>query len=183
MKGIYLFACKARHKNYDLDYNDIDEKYGCNILGDAMNVDLSNYDYIIASPPCNWWSKANPYYKTSEYALSTKHLLPDIIMKLGKQEKPFIIENVKNIKRMKENGIFELIRKYSLYYCFVGRHIYISNILVGLQCHQQQDFVIHGKRINNDGYNQGGKNVFDVVEIFLKYIHGEQEYIFEDGLF
>ena len=22
MKGIYLFACKARHENYDLDYAD-----------------------------------------------------------------------------------------------------------------------------------------------------------------
>ena len=126
MKGIYLFACKARHTKYNLDYNDIDEKYGCNILGDAMNVDLTPYDFIIASPPCNWWSKANPYYKKSKYALNTKHLLPDIIEKLGKQEKPFIIENVKNVKRMKENGIFNLIRKYSLYYCFVGRHIYIK---------------------------------------------------------
>ena len=89
MKCIYLFACKARHNEYNLDYNDIDERYGCNILGDAMNVDLTNYDYIIASPPCNWWSKANPYYKTSEYALNTKHLLPDIIAKLGGIGKTF----------------------------------------------------------------------------------------------
>ena len=126
MKGIYLFACKARHENYNLDYNDIDKKYDCNIIGDAMGVDLNPYDYIIASPPCNYWSKANPYYKTSEYSLNTKHLLPDIIEKLGKQEKPFIVENVKNVKRMKENGIFNLINKYSLYYCFVGRHIYIK---------------------------------------------------------
>ena len=54
---------------------------------------------------------------------------------------------------------------------------------MGLQCYQQQDFKYGGKRINNDGYNQGGKNVFNVIEIFLKYIHGEQKYIFEDGLF
>ena len=60
---------------------------------------------------------------------------------------------------------------------------YISNILVGLRCPQQQDFKIHGKRINNDGYNQGGKNVFDVIEIFLRYINGKQEFVFEDGLF
>lgn len=53
MKGIYLFACGARHENYDLDYNDIDGKYGCNITGDAMKVPLKPYDFIIASPPCN----------------------------------------------------------------------------------------------------------------------------------
>ena len=50
MKGIYLFACRARHENYDLDYNDIDGKYGCNITGDAMKVSLKPYDFIIASP-------------------------------------------------------------------------------------------------------------------------------------
>ena len=59
MKGIYLFACRARHENYDLDYNDIDGKFGCNITGDAMKVNLKSYDFIIASPPCNWWSKAS----------------------------------------------------------------------------------------------------------------------------
>ena len=91
-----------------------------------MKVSLKPYDLIIASPPCNWWSKANPYYKTSQYALNTKHLLPDIINKLGKQDKPFIIENVKNKKRMLENGIFDLIIKYDLCYQFVGRHIYIK---------------------------------------------------------
>lgn len=36
MKGIYLFACGARHDNYDLDYNDIDGKYGCNITGEPV---------------------------------------------------------------------------------------------------------------------------------------------------
>ncbi len=34
------------------------------------------------------------------------------------------IENVKNKKRMLENGIFDLIIKYDLCYQFVGRHIY-----------------------------------------------------------
>ena len=129
MKGIYLFACKARHENYNLDYNDIGGKFSCNITADAMKVNLKSYDFIIASPPCNWWSKANPYYKTSQYALSTKHLLPDTIEKLSKLGKPFIIENVKNKKRMLENGIFDLIIKYNLNYQFVGRHIYQTLLL------------------------------------------------------
>lgn len=67
-----------------------------------LDVNLSPYDYIIATPPCNWWSKANPYYKKSTYSLSTKHLLPDTIIKLGSQNKPFIIENVINKKGLQK---------------------------------------------------------------------------------
>ena len=183
MKGVYLFACKARHKNYNLDYNDIVPIYNCDLICDAMQVDLSNYDFIIASPPCNYWSKANPYYRTSKYSLETKHLLPDIIEKLSYLNKPFIIENVKNIKRMRENGIFEIVRKNSLYYQFVGRHIYISNVLCDLSCKQHQDFVYGGKRINNDGYNQGGSNVYIVIEKWLKFVCNKNIPGFENGLF
>lgn len=171
MKGIYLASCKARHEKYDLIYNDIDPKYKPDIVGDMLQVDLTPYDFIIASPPCNWWSKANPYYKTSKYALETKHLLPDTIIKLSESGKPFIIENVKNIKRMAENGIFDLINKYGLFYQFVGRYIYIYNgLLIDLNCEQIQDFVYGGKRVNKDGYNQGGTNVYNVIEIWLKQI-------------
>ena len=171
MKGIYLASCKARHEKYDLIYNDIDPKYKPDIVGDMLQVDLTPYDFIIASPPCNWWSKANPYYKTSKYALETKHLLPDTIIKLSESGKPFIIENVKNIKRMAENGIFDLINKYGLFYQFVGRHIYIYNgLLIDLNCEQIQDFVYGGKRVNKDGYNQGGTNVYNVIEIWLMQI-------------
>lgn len=127
MKGIYLAACKARHPNYDIVYNDIDERYDPDITGDMLSINLDPYDFIIASPPCNWWSKANPYYKKSKYALETKHLLPDIISLIGEyyRDKPFIIENVKNLKRMNENGIFDLCNKYGFLYYIVGRHIYI----------------------------------------------------------
>ena len=172
MKGIYLASCKARHEKYNLIYNDIDPKYKPDIVGDMLQVDLTPYDFIIASPPCNWWSKANPYYKTSKYALETKHLLPDTIIKLSESGKPFIIENVKNIKRMAENGIFDLINNYGLFYQFVGRHIYIYNgLLIDLNCEQIQDFVYGGKRVNKDGYNQGGTNVYNVIEIWLKQIN------------
>ena len=171
MKGVYLASCKARHKNYQIDYNDVDNRYNPDILGDMLQVDLRPYDFIIASPPCNWWSKANPYYKTSKYALATKHLLPETIKKLAESGKPFIIENVKNIKRMSENGIFNLINKYGLFYQFVGRHIYIYNdILIDLNCEQIQDFKYGGRRVNKDGYNQGGTNVHNVIELWLRNI-------------
>lgn len=172
MKGIYLAACKARHKNYNIDYQDIDPKFKCQLGGDMLDIDISGYDFIIATPPCNWWSKANPYYKTSEYALKTKHLLPDTIEKLGKQEKPFIIENVINKKRFSENGIFDIINKYKLNYYYVGRHIYITNVQADAitQVEQHQDFRYGGVRVNKDGYNQGGSNVYAVIEKWLEII-------------
>ena len=84
MQGIYLAACKARHLGYDIVYQDVDAKYHCDIGGDMLEVDLSPYDFIIATPPCNWWSQANPYYWFSEYALKTRHLLPLTLIKLSK---------------------------------------------------------------------------------------------------
>ena len=52
-----------------------------------------------------------------------------------------------------------------------------------LQCYQHQDFKHGGRRVNNDGYNQGGSNVHAVIEKFLKYIHGRKDHVFENGLF
>lgn len=79
-------------------YQDINGKR--DIDGDMLDVDVSRYDYIIATPPCNWWSQANPYYWKSEYALKTRHLLPLMLIKLGKQDKPFVIECVKKPKEI-----------------------------------------------------------------------------------
>ena len=93
MKGIYLASFKAIHENHDIVYQDINGKR--DISGDMMNVDLTPYDYIIATPPCNWWSRANYRRDSSQYALETKHLLIDILDKLIKLGKPFIVENVK----------------------------------------------------------------------------------------
>lgn len=82
MKGIYLAAFKASHPNYDIVYQDINGKR--DIGGDMMEVDLTPYDFIIATPPCNWWSRANYRRDKSPYALETKHLLPDIIEKVAR---------------------------------------------------------------------------------------------------
>ena len=93
MKGIYLASFKALHENHNIIYQDINGER--DIGGDMMNVDLTPYDYIIATPPCNWWSRANYRRDSSQYALETKHLLIDILDKLVKLGKPFIVENVK----------------------------------------------------------------------------------------
>ena len=93
IKGIYLAAGRALHPNHDIIYQDIDGKR--DIGGDMLDIDISKYDYVIATPPCNWWSKANPYYWRSEYALKTRHLLPLILIKLAKADIPFVVECVK----------------------------------------------------------------------------------------
>ena len=55
MKGIYLAAFKAYHPNYDIVYQDINGKR--DIGGDMMDVDLTQFDFIIATPPCNYYSR------------------------------------------------------------------------------------------------------------------------------
>lgn len=170
-KGIYLGACRAYHPGYDITYQDIDGKR--DLGGDMLDVDLSQYDYIIATPPCNWWSKANPYYWRSEYSLRTRHLLPIMLMRLGKQTKPFVIECVKNLKRYRENNIFRICEMYSIKYQIVGRHVYFTNVDVSLECPQIQDFKIRGRRVNGDGYNQGGTNVHNCIELFLRKVAAE----------
>lgn len=177
MRGIYLAACKARHLDYNITYQDIDKKYKCDLGGDMLSIDLTPYDFIIATPPCNFWSRANAYWKTSKYSAETKHLLPSTIEMLGKQEKPFIIENVINRTRMTAYGVYDIIDKYKLRVYYVGRHIYITNIEAESikEVPQIQDFKYGGRRVNNDGYNQGGTNVHNVIEKWLEILFKTQE--------
>ena len=115
-KGIYLAACKARHDAHNIVYQDIEqERYNCDLGGDMLEVDLTPYDYIIASPPCNYYSRANYRRETSEYSQKTKHLLPGILEKLGKQQKPFIVENVRSPRLMQQQGVFDISNKYNIY--------------------------------------------------------------------
>ena len=70
-----------------------------------------------------------------------------------------------------------------LYIINLLEDIYISNVLCDLSCKQHQDFVYGGKRINNDGYNQGGSNVYIVIEKWLKFVCNKNIPVFENGLF
>lgn len=171
MIGVYLAAARARHNDYNIIYNDYDKKFNCDLTCDMMSVDLEKYDFVIASPPCNYWSIARGN-RLSDYSKNTKHLLPDIIDKCINLGKPFIIENVKNNKRFLENNLFN-----KKCYCFiVGRHTYWTNLYIpDIQfLHQRQDFKTHGKVIKYndmiDNYHQGGYNVYVVIEYFLNYL-------------
>lgn len=170
MRGIYLAAYKAEHPNHNIVYQDINGKR--DIDGDMMEVDLTPYDYVIATPPCNWWSRANYRRDRSEYALKTKHLLIDIIDKLCSQDKPFIIENVKNRKQFTLHGLFNK----RCYVYFVGRHTYWTNIELKVDDIPQQQNSKYGGYWVEDVQNiqkrdrQGGLNVHLVIERFLETI-------------
>ena len=172
-KGIYLAACKARHTQYNIVYQDIEKKYGCDIGGDMLEIDLEEYDYIIATPPCNYWTKANPYYWHSVYAWKTLALLPLTLIKLAKTGKPFIVENVKNKKRFELYNIYRLCNFLNIRFIEIGRHTYFTNTPFDIACPQQQDFAYGGRRVNNDGYNQGGTNVYNVIEKWLSQLERE----------
>ena len=164
MKGIYLAAYQAYHGNYDIVYQDINGKR--DIDGDMLEIDLTPYDFIIATPPCNYWSRANYRREKSEYALKTKHLLPDILDKLRKLGKPYIVENVRNERLFKKYGILDKAD----YVYYVGRHTYFTNVpFNATNIKQEYDFSYGGKRLVKN--TQGGKNVHNIIEWWLKIIH------------
>ena len=173
MKKVIYLACGRAVLNYtNVIYNDIKEKR--DLSCDMLSIDLSDYDILIATPPCNFYSHARGNNPPSKYALSTKHLLPAIIDKFIKTGKPFIVENVKNAPLFKKLGLFNKN-------CFVymhGRHTYWTNVLfnpTGIP--QEHDF----KNIPGYGavrlksYVQGGKNVNDVFNYFLEVVLNTEE--------
>ena len=170
MKGIYLGACRAYHENYDLDYNDINEGYHINIVGDMLKVDLSKYDVLIATPPCNYYSRANWRRESSDYSLKTKHLLPGVLFRfLQNYDKPFIVENVRNYNMFKKCGIIDFCNKNGIFIYEYGRHTYFTNILLNLNGIDQIDDNIQNISNSKKTYREGGYNVHQVIEYFLKY--------------
>ena len=181
MKIIYLAAFKAEHPNYNITYQDINGKR--DIGGDMLKVDLNPYDVIIATPPCNYWSRANYRRETSEYSQKTKHLLPKILKKLSNQNKPFIVENVRSPILYEKAGLFNL----PIFMYIHGRHTYWTNIPFNpsnikqyneyqlMICKKLEDgtwFKSGQKYIGNmknmsSNNRQGGQNVHDVIEYWL----------------
>lgn len=163
MKGIYLAAFKANHPEYDIDYQDINGQR--DISGDMLEIDLTPYDFIIATPPCNYYSKARGNKKPSDYAEKTKHLLPSILNKLIQLDKPFIVENVRNKPAFMKIGLYNLS-------CFVyhhGRHTYWTNIMFNPKhVNQKYDFKYGGVALVKN--TQGGDNVHNVIEYWLENI-------------
>lgn len=169
MKIIYLAAGRAVLKHKNVVYNDYIEKR--DLQCDMMLVNLDDYDILIATPPCNYYSYARGNNPPSEYAKKTKHLLPDIIDKFIKTGKPFIVENVRNEPLFKKLGLYNkncLIYKH-------GRHTYWTNVFVNFQSiTQEHEF----KRVPGYGcirlksYVQGGKNVNDCLDYFVEIATG-----------
>lgn len=122
MRGVYLCSRLHRIPGCDIDYNDIVDYPGIDLCCDALDVDLSKYDFIIATPPCNYYSKANYRRDISDVAQSTKHLLPLILDKCIKAGKPFIVENVLN-KNL-------LPRLADVYWFQFNYHIFYTNELL-----------------------------------------------------
>lgn len=158
MKIIYLASYLANHPNYDIDYQDINGKR--DIGGDMMDVDLDPYDIIIATPPCNYWSRANYRRETSNYSQITKYLLPATILRLKTLGKPFIIENVINNQLMKQYGLMNC----GLFIYEHGRHTYWTNVPFNpTMIYQKADNINYIASKDR----QGGDNVHNVIEYWL----------------
>lgn len=99
---------------------------------------------------------------------------------MSKLNKPYIIENVINKKRFKENGIYEIAEESRCFIYYIGRHTYFTNIelkeeeILFLESKNRQDFKYGGKVIQYDDMkdkkHQGGYNVHLVIEYFLNKI-------------
>ena len=164
MKGIYLAAYKAHHPKYDIIYQDINGKR--DISGDMLDIDLTQYDFIITTPPCNYYSRARGNRPPSQYAKDTMHLLPEIIIELTGLHKPFIVENVRNKNLFRRLGLFRL----DCYVYEIGRHTYWTNHPFNpTNIKQINDFKTGGIRLHN--FVEGGYNVHNIIEYWLEIIH------------
>lgn len=163
MKVIYLASGHGVLDSvYDVTYNDY--YVPRDLVCDMMQVDLSAFDILIASPPCNYWSKANYRRDISTYAQSTKHLLPGILEKFIKAGKPFIVENVINKKLMKDiiNNL-----PFGVFYIELGRHCYFTNINFDISDLHFQCEHIKNLSVKN---RQGSGGVNTVFNRFLSCI-------------
>lgn len=164
MKGIYLCARKHRLSGYSLDYNDVVYYPGITLLCSCEDVDLASYDYIIATPPCNYYSKANYRREISKVALETKHLLPYCLDVCRRSGKPFIIENVENSSLLPKAD--------DLYVFTFGKHTFYTNVFflvpLGSEVSQYKANVCRNKRDDNF-------NVDLIIRIFLETIQADED--------
>ena len=164
MKVLYACCYKADLERDDIVYVDIIpslvKSKGEYICCDIRNVDFNEYDIIIATPSCNYYSRANYRRETSEYSQRTKDLLPLCINKAYATGKPFLVENVRNSTYMYNLDIPKdvMIIPY-------GRHTYFTNVIFNINEAEQ----INENIQNRSGTNrQGGYNVDSVIKVFMK---------------
>ena len=167
MNGVYLGSCTAFIPGYDIVYNDIIPYEHVSLCCDMLAVDLSSFDYILASPPCNFWSRANYRRFTSDYSQKTKHLLPSILKKCVGSGKPFIVENVRNYSMFKKYGIIDICEKNGIFIYEYGRHTYFTNIMINLNNIEQIKDNIQYK---SGLIREGGFNVNIIFKYFIDFI-------------
>lgn len=166
--GVLLGNEKTIHH---IDYVDIlkcdNKKNGNFIQEDIMNINLEDYDCIILSPPCNYYSRGNYRREQSKYALETKHLLPDLLDKCLRINKPFIIENVRNKPMFTTMGLYD---KSPFVYHLI-RHTYFSNVMLDISnIPQDYEYIQRSKRTKEHNSREGGINVERVFNHFIKVV-------------
>lgn len=163
LKGVYLCSREHRIPGYDIDYNDVVYRYQVDICCSCECINLGAYDYIIATPPCNFWSRANWRRYTSDVARLTKHLLPYCLSACLRIGKPFLIENVRSDNLFKE---FDDLSLQCYVYKF-GNHTFWTNIELDLSdlipIRQNKQYLSRKQRDNN-------YNVHIVIIRFLETI-------------
>lgn len=162
MKGVYLCAREHRIKGYDIDYNDIIAYDGINLLCSCEDVDLKKYDFIIATPPCNYYSRANYRRDISSIALATRHLLPYCLKAAMETRKPFLIENVVNASLLPQpSGCFAFVW---------GEHTFYTNVFFA---RPPRSFAVRQYKADLPwGHRDGNENVDIIIRCFLEAIHG-----------
>ena len=175
MKIVYLAAGIGQLKYKDVVYQD--KFVERDISGDMLEINLDPYDIIVATPPCNYYSRARGN-RLSKYAEATKHLLPDILNILTLAEKPFIVENVRNQKMFNDHGL----SKFQCNMYVFGRHTYWSNIDIDFSNIYQVENELNNKIVQSGvrkgkigtfappSQRQGGINVYYVIEHFLNTV-------------
>ena len=174
MLGLYLCARKHRLAGYNIVYNDIDKSFNCDITCDCREL-LNNdnlgkrFDYFIATPPCNYYSRANYRRNQSTVALMTKDLLPLCLKRLSFIGKPFLVENVLNDNLiLKDTCISKIISDNSIYYFKFGGHIFFTNIFI-FNFHKSWSHKQNKKNVCRNK-RDGNYNVDLVIKEFLSIV-------------
>lgn len=165
IKTIYLASGYAKLKAENVTYNDL--VVPRENRQHMLDVDLTQYDILIATPPCNFYSYARGASPPSKYALETAHLLLEIIIKFHETGKPFIVENVTNKTTL--DFIWAMSADLGLYRFKHARHTYITNIMFDVRSVAEEfDFDSSQKLLNPFNDRQGGYQVSAVFDCFVK---------------
>lgn len=157
MRGLYLCAREHRIEGYDIDYNDIEPYDGINLCCSCEDVSLDGYDFVIATPPCNYYSKANYRREYSKVAQMTKHLLPAILERLRGFKGAFLVENVQNASLLPHPD-------HCLEFVW-GNHTWYTNRFFAIPPHCME--VPQHKAKLPQGHRDGNENVDIIIKCFL----------------